>query len=103
MAAYRAWTTRTPPPPPTRAFPRGTTSVGYYIAYQDMAKGTSFQVVIDDQNGTAYATGSKHVFPYVRGEQLSYFSGTPYENGTYHMDLIVNGIVVDSATFTVGS
>jgi hypothetical protein len=103
MAAYKVWTTNAPAPAPTRAFPKGTADVGYYIAYQGMiAKGTSFQVVINDQTGVAYATGAKHVFPYVRGEQLSYFGGVPFENGTYHMNLIVNGIVVDSVTFTIG-
>jgi hypothetical protein len=103
LAAYKAWTAHTPAPAPSRVFPRGTTTIGYYIAYQDMAAKSTFQVVIDDQAGAASATGSKHAFPYVKGEQLSYFSGTTFKNGTYHMDLIVNGIVVDSVAFTVGS
>jgi len=103
LAAYKSWTSHAPAPAPSRAFPRGTTSIGYYIAYQDMATKSTFQVVIDDQSGAASATGSKHAFSYPRGEQLSYFSGPAYKNGAYHMDLIVNGIVVDSVAFTVGS
>ena len=104
LAAYKSWTTRSSTPAPTQSFPKGTTDVGYYIAYQGMAaKHTSFQVVIYDQTGASYVTGSIHTFPYVRGEQLSYFGGgTPFDRGTYRMDVIVNGVVAGSAKFTVG-
>jgi hypothetical protein len=104
MAAYQAWTGKGPVPAPAHALPRGTTAVGYYIAYQDMyPKRTSFQVVIIDHTGATYATGSRHPFPYVGGVQLSYFGGSPFENGSYRMDLSVNGIVVASVTFSVGA
>lgn len=105
VAAYKAWTTKSPAPTPTRAFPKGTVDIGYYIDYQDMnTKSAWFQVVIYDHTGGAYVTGSKHQFPYAKGDQLSYFGGgTPFDAGTYRMDLIVQNIVVDSVTFTVGA
>lgn len=103
--AYNAWQPKSPAPARTRAFPKGTTDIGYYVDYQGvMAKTTTFQIIIYDQSGAAYVTGSKHTFPYKSGEQLNYFGGGgPFDKGTYRMDLIMHGIVAASATFTVGA
>jgi hypothetical protein len=68
------------------------------------AKSTSFQIIIYDQNNSPYVTGNTHVFPFKSGEQLNYFGGsTPFDNGTYRMDLILHGVVAASVTFTVGA
>jgi S1-C subfamily serine protease len=105
-ASYDAWGANNnySPPKRTSVLPSGSRFVALYFHYQGATpKVTTYQITVRDAQGATYFTGKVHPFQNVANDHMSELdNGDPFANGTYHIDLLVNGKVGASATFTVG-
>ena len=107
-AAYDAWgAANSGRPKQSSSFSTGTTAIGFYFEYSNASTKTdNYQVVIRNQKGALVTSGSVHTFAYADGEHFSLLglaSSSPFPNGSYRGDLVVNTKVVNSIFFSVGT
>ncbi|HEY8284311.1 MAG TPA: trypsin-like peptidase domain-containing protein [Chloroflexota bacterium] len=106
-AAYNAWGAKGNYAPPARTtrLPAGASLVGIYFVYSGaIPKVSTYQIVVRDHTGAAYFTGQVHKFVNVANDHMSELdNGGPFPNGTYKVQLVVNGTVAATTAFTVGA
>jgi hypothetical protein len=105
-AAYDAWGTNNnyAPPPRTSHLKAGSHLVGLYWVYSGAKpKVSKYQIVVLNSKGHAYFTGQVHTFVNVANDHMSELdNGDPFPNDTYKAEVLVNGKVAATTTFTVG-
>jgi len=104
--AYDAWGAHGNYAPPPRAIklPAGAHLVGIYFVYSGATpKVSTYQIVVRDSTGAAYFTGQVHKFVNVANDHMSELdNGGPFPKGSYKVQLLVNGTVAATTSFTVG-
>lgn len=106
-AAADAWyaTNSTAPPQQTTVFPVGTTAVAFYFHVKGAAVNrTQDKIVVRAQSGAVVATHGPFVLQYADGYYMplvSMPSHADYPGGVYRADLLLDGVVAASTTFTV--
>jgi S1-C subfamily serine protease len=106
-ANYDAWgaTTSAPSPTPVSLFGASTRIVAFYFKYQDATPNVStYQLVVLDRKGSRYSYGNVHVLKYAADERMiSLDNGGPYDQGSFTAELLLNGTVAASTTFSIGA
>jgi S1-C subfamily serine protease len=105
-AAYNAWGANNnyAAPPRTIHLKAGAHLVGLYWVYSGAKpKVSKYQIVVLNSKGKAYFTGQVHPFANVANDHMSELdNGGPFPSDTYKAEVLVNGKVAATTTFTVG-
>jgi TIR domain len=106
-AAYDVWRSRMAGPPPQQVdtFPAATSVLVGYFVYRGATTSSTYQVNVRDHGGTLVATaGPQLLGPPAAGPRVPLMyepHGGPYPPGQYRADLLIDGQVASSTTFTV--
>jgi S1-C subfamily serine protease len=104
--AYDAWGTKGNYAPPPRAvkLKAGSHLVGLYWVYSGAKpKVSTYQIVVLNGSGAKYFTGQVHTFEGVANAHMSELdNGDAFPNGSYKAEVLVNGKLAATTTFTVG-
>ncbi len=105
-AQYTAWANSqtSPPPTPISLFTKGTKIVAFYFKFQGaIANSTVYQLIILDHKGSPYFPSKTHVLNTSAGEHMiSMDNGSPFDQGVYRANLLLDKRVVASTPFTIG-
>src|SRR5919199_4885383 len=106
-AAYDVWRSRMAGPPPQKVdtFPATTSVLAAYFAYKGATTSSTYQVNVRDHSGTLVATaGPQTLGSPADGLRVPIVyrpHGGRYPLGQYRADLLIDGQVARSMTFTV--
>lgn len=92
-----------PRPEAQADFPPATRQIAYFVGFSGATPGKQrFRAVIYDDTGAILAAGVPHPFRHAGGAFMTFFTYRPaFPQGSYRLDLIVDGIVVANAEFRV--
>lgn len=106
-AALDAWdaSTASTGPSLTSAFPSGTVTIVGYFEYSGATPGSTRVDVTVARQLDGFTQSLGEALPYTDGWTAVLFSpdAGPFPDGTYHADLLLDGSVAASTTFTVGN
>jgi hypothetical protein len=107
--AYDVWRSQTAGPPPQKVdtFPARTSALAGYFAYKGATTSSTYQVNVRDHGGTLVATaGPQPLGPPAAGLRVPLLyrpHGGRYPRGPYRAELLIDGQVARSSSFTVAS
>jgi len=107
-AAYNAFdpnNTSAPAPTETDSFPSQTNDIATYFSVDSLDAGhTKYQLTLYNKSGGVVQKYNSHVFDHDKMSIADDIGpGNPLPNGSYRLDLSIDGKVASSHTFTVGS
>jgi hypothetical protein len=108
QATYDTWpkTSRSVSPPRYDTFTAGTTTVAFYFEWTGANPKTQFQFIIHVPSGGVFTTCGPYALQYGAGWAMCSASAphnAAYPDATYSVDLLLDGRVAASTSFTVGS
>ena len=104
-SAFDTWnsSSSSPPPPKTSTFPSQVDTIAFYFDYTGATPGsTKYQIVIHDHTGATFAKRGPFPVKYADGLIMRTIVES-YSHQTYAADLLIDGKVAASTSFTVGT
>src|SRR5581483_1088933 len=104
MQARNNWAkTNYAPPPRVTSFPAATTAMAFYFAYSGASKSSGYYMVLRKHNGASIDVLGWYKLSTGTSSSIGTFNpGTPYANGAYDVDLVIDDRRLATLTITIG-